>query len=76
MRFIHVICFLLITFQTCNGNIFNKKNRLKGINQLVVVLTENWESSKGKLICYEKNINNEWQPFLAITLRFFLGKTA
>ena len=74
MRLIHVICFLLVTFQTCNGNIFNNKNRLKGINQLVVVLTENWESSKGKLICYEKNINSEWQPYFSNHFEVLLGK--
>ena len=52
MRFIGITFFLLLSLKPCYANIFNKKNKLQEVEQLVVVTTENWKSTKGKLMCF------------------------
>tara|TARA_B100001287_G_scaffold89637_1_gene75129 strand:- start:2115 stop:2873 length:759 start_codon:yes stop_codon:yes gene_type:complete len=74
MRFIGITFFLLLSLKPCYANIFNKKNKLQEVEQLIVVTTENWKSTKGKLMCFEKTTNGKWQPFLKNHFEVLLGK--
>lgn len=63
---IRLLCFFLLGglashFDAEAGLIF-RNHILKDVDQLVVVVTDGWDSSEGKLMCYIREGRKSWRP--------------
>lgn len=50
------------------------RNELREVKQLLIVVTENWASTKGKLVCFEKRLNGTWSSVFQEHFPVLLGK--
>ena len=63
---IRLLCFFILGglashFDAEAGLIF-RNHILKDVDQLVVVVTDGWDSSEGKLMCYIREGRKSWRP--------------
>ena len=63
---IRLICFFLLVGLTgpfdAEGGLIFRSHILKDVDQLVVVVTDGWNSSEGKLMCYTREGRKSWRP--------------
>ena len=60
----HVIMLMvgLTDLSDAEGGLIPRKNILKGVEQLVVVVTNGWDSCEGKLMCFDREGRKAWKP--------------
>ena len=74
IRFLYVL-FLAGSFASFNaeGGSISRKHVLKSVEQLVVVVTDGWDSSEGKLMCFSREGRKSWRPKLKEPIPVMLG---
>ena len=55
------------------GESISHKHILNGVGQLVVVVTDGWDSSEGKLMCFIREGRKSWRPKLKKSIPVMLG---
>lgn len=63
IRLIYVSLLVGLTdLSDAEGGLIPRKNILKGVEQLVVVVTNGWDSYEGKLMCFDREGRKAWKP--------------